>query len=313
MAKTTLALVIPTYCRAPLLAKGLAHMAEALVANGVTLYISDDSPDDATETMLRGFAERMPDIRYRRNQPALRHDLNIVRSLLWPTEDFVWILGDAGMVEPAGLDRVLALLDDQDLIFVNSHAPETADIPHMTGETARIFVRDQFWHQTLTGATIYSRRMLDWVRDTTPNGEGLVRNFPHLSLIVDYMAAAEPDIGWVGRHATRFSPKDSYWRKSALSVFVDDWAKAIRRQPSVIRAEEYPAVLRSHSQNTGLFAVGLLTELRRAGALNREYVRGQPDFADAMHLPKWLLRAIMLLPVGVLEQGARVSRYLRRR
>lgn len=313
MAKTTLALVIPTYCRSSLLAKGIAHMADALNSNGVTLYISDDSPDDATETMVRTFAEQVPNIRYRRNQPALRHDRNIVRSLLWPTEDFVWILGDAGMVSPAGLDRVLAMLDNQDLIFVNSHAPETADLPHMVGDTARKFVRDHFWHQTLTGATIYSRRMLEFVRSTTPNGEGLVRNFPHLSLIVDYMAVVDPDIGWIGMHSTRFSPKDSYWQESALSVFIDDWAAVIRRQPRVIRPDEYPFVLRSHSQNTGLFGVGLLTKLRRAGALNRDYVRNQRDFIDAVHLPKWLLHAVMLLPIGFLERSVHISRYFRKR
>lgn len=312
MPPSRLALVIPTYCRAPLLEKGIGRMMPGLIANNVALYVSDDSPDDDTEVMLSGLAGRLPALHYRRNTPPLRHDRNIVASLLWPREPHVWILGDAGMVEPGGFERVLAILDTQDLLFVNSHAAPTPDIACMTGEIARCFVRDMLWHQTLTGATIYGRRMLNWLAGYAPDAQGLTRNFPHLAAILDFMATHAAATGWIGTPTTRFSPKDSYWRKSALSVFVEDWSNAVRRRSEVIHAAEQPGVLRSHDAHVGLFGIDLLLELRRAGTLDTAYLAGHPDAWQAIDRPAWLLRLIAGAPVPLLEGALALVRRERR-
>lgn len=311
MSRSKLALVIPTYCRAPLLRHGIEQMLPDLAAGAITLYVSDDSPDDATERMLADFNDRLPTIRYRRNDPALRHDCNIVASLLWPDEDYVWILGDAGMVVPDGFNHILSLLDGQDALFVNSHAPVTPDVPSMTGEAARRFLRDMLWHQTLTGATVYGPRLLAWLREHAPNAQGLVRNFPHLSALLDFAATHDPVVGWVGACLTRFSPKDSYWRTSALSVFVEDWAQAVHRRPDVIRPDEQPAVLRSHDANTRLFALDLLVDLRRAGHLNAAYLRDHPYIFKAIDRPAWLLHLIARLPAPVLTTMLSAKRRVR--
>jgi hypothetical protein len=316
MSTPSLALVIPTYCRADLLRSGLEQMVSGLVANQVALYISDDSPDTTTRDMLSAFANRIPNIQYRRNDPALQHDRNIVRSLLWPSEDYVWILGDAGIVKPNAFEHIIPILRrQQDFIFVNSHADETNDLEVMQGETARNFVRDHFWHQTLTGATIYSRRVLSWLQAYSPEAKGLTPNFPHLAVLVDFMASHETSIGWIGMPSTRFSPKTSYWRKHALSVFVNDWAAVVRRQPGIIHSHEIPAVLQSHSLKNDLFDVDLLVELRRGGSLDPTYLRNTPDAFHAVHLPNWMTYMIARLPMRVLNPvftGIKIARRLRR-
>lgn len=311
MSRSKLALVIPTYCRPALLRHGIEQMLPDLIAGNIALYVSDDSPDDATERMLADFADRLPGIRYRRNVSALRHDRNIVASLLWPEEDHVWILGDAGMVVPGGFDHVLSLLDGQDALFVNSHAAVTPDVPCMTGETARRFLRDMLWHQTLTGATVHGPRLRAWLRDHAPDAQGLTRNFPHLAALLDFAATHDPVLGWVGTPSTRFSPKDSYWRSSALSVFVEDWAQAVRRRPAVIRPEEQPAVLRSHDAHTRLFALDLLVDLRRAGTLDAAYLRDHSDVFHAIDRPAWLLHLIARAPAGLLHRLLSAKRRLR--
>lgn len=313
MMRPSLALVIPTYCRVDILRDGISAMADMLREHDVALYISDDSPDDATATMVEQFRAHLPKIQYRRNDPPLRHDRNILSSLQWPTEDYVWILGDAGHVVADGFARVLAALDDQDFLFVNSHAAHGPDRPVMTGEDARCFVRDHLWHQTLTGATIYARRVLDWM---TTNGFQTVPptpNFPHLSLLLDYLAAqpAETRIGWIGTSMTRFVPKNSYWRRNALSTFVDDWSAVVRRQPTVIRPDERHAVIREHSLRGQLFNLDLLLELRRAGTLNRDYLRRQPDAWQAIHQPAWLLRLVTYLPPALFERAIALRRRLK--
>ena len=300
MTRPSLALVIPTYRRPAILAEGLARMADALRRHGVALYISDDSPDDETEHAVARLAGRV-DVRYRRNRPSLGHDDNVVASLLWPTEDFVWILGDAGWIEPDGFDRVLQRLDRQDFMFLNSHIAASVDVAHATGEAARMLIRDRLWHQTLTGATIYGRPVLDWLQGTRLIERGPFRNFPHLAIILDYAATHRPCIDWVSEPVTRFAPKDSYWRDQALSVFVDDWSAIVRRQPSVIPPGERPTVLRSHSAGLGLFHAAMLRDLRREGRLSLDHARARPDFFDTMHLPRWKVEAILRLPRWSLE------------
>lgn len=312
MPPSKLALIMPTYRRSGLLEHGIEQMAPGLIANNVALYVSDDSPDGDTEDMLRRFSGRLPALHYRRNTPASGHDRNIVRSLLWPGEPHVWILGDAGWVRPGGFERVLSLLDGQDMLFVNSHAPETPDVPRMTGEAARVLMRDMLWHQTLTGATIYGRRMLEWLRGHAPDAQGLTRNFPHLCVMLDFLATHDAVVGWAGTHGTRFSPKDSYWRKSALSVFVDDWSEVVRRQAAVIRPDEQAAALRSHDANAGLFGMDLLLDLRRAGMFTSAYLRAHPDARQVIAQPAWLLRAIAGLPLPLLEHMLSLARWVRR-
>jgi glycosyltransferase involved in cell wall biosynthesis len=296
MTRRSLALVIPTYRRPAILAAGLARMADALHLYDVALYVSDDSPDLETEHVIADFAANGSSVHYRRNVPSLGHDDNIIASLLWPVEDFVWILGDAGWIEPEGFDRIMQRLDQQDFLFVNSHAPTSEDRAGATGEEARVLIRDLLWHQTLTGATIYSRRVLEWLRNTQLGKRGAFQNFPHLAIILDYAAVSAPCIDWIGTRSTHFASKQSYWQDQALSVFVDDWAAIVRRQSSVITAAERSSVLRSHSSRLGLFHGALLRDLRRTGRLNLRYVRSQPDFFDAMHLPRWKLEAILRLP-----------------
>lgn len=290
-------------------------MRESIISNSISVYVSDDSPDDDTEDMLRGLANRVPHVQYRRNQPALRHDRNVIRTLLWPTEDYVWILGDAGWVVPGAFEKVLGLLNEQDFLFVNSHSSETPNIPQLDGDAARRLVRDLFWHQTLTGATIYSRHVLEWLRFAAPDAEGLVSNFPHLCVLVDFMAAHRTTVGWVGARSSRFAPKESYWRNSALKVWAEDWSAAVCRQPSVIFPRERPAVLRSHSAHMNLFNADLLILLRQRGDLNKTYLRDHPEVWHAAHLPGWQLWAIGYCPLlflAIIQKSRQLLRWLRR-
>lgn len=308
-AHRSLALVIPTYRRAALLKQGLLKMREELISSGIAVYVSDDSPDTATEEMLLGLD--LPNVHYSRNPSALGHDRNVIRSLLWPTEDYVWVVGDARWVLPGGFQRVLALLDAQDFVFVNSHAPETLHAPRLDGEPARRFVRDIFWHQTLTGATVYSRRVREWLRVTAPEAEALVPNFPHLSILVDFMAAHRASLGWVGKQSLGTAQKASYWQNMALAVWVCDWSTVVRRQPSVILPHECPAVIRSHSAHMNLFNAALLLQLRQRGDLNRNYIRKHPDIWHAVHLPAWRLWAMTFAPLAFLELAQKAQRWLR--
>ena len=160
---TKLAIAIPTYCRADMLVENLRTMLTEATWLDVSFHISDDSPDDTTERALAPLTVEHDRIFYRRNDPALRHDRNLMGTLLWPDADYVWLLGDSFYVIPGQLGQIVEFLDEQDLVFVNSHANRMGTAHDVRGEAARELLRELLWHQTLTGATIYRRSVCDWV------------------------------------------------------------------------------------------------------------------------------------------------------
>ncbi|MCP8893256.1 glycosyltransferase family 2 protein [Sphingomonas faeni] len=309
-----LAIVIPTYNRAAIVAENLAAMAGEVRALDVAIYLSDDSPDNATESVARELAQVIPNIHYRRNAPALGHDANLISTLCWADSDYVWLMGDAMRVEPGCLGRILAFLKDQDLLFIRGHSDDPRMISQLQGEEAVAFMRDVLWHQTLTGATIYNRRVCDWVRE---QGSAMLmkRNFPQLSVILGYTSARPITIGWYGEVSINSAKKESYWRAKAIGVFVDDWAELVNAFPAVIPPHLRARVIRSHSQHTDLFNATTLISLRPSGEFSWQSLR-RPHFLDAMHLPLWYIVGLLAWPSATVAAtvGAKRSvRFLRNR
>lgn len=285
-----LAICIPTYRRDGIVATNLAKMIDEARRLCVPLYVSDDSPNDLTRDVVRVFG----DVRYRRNTPSLGHDRNLIATLAWPDADFVWLLGDKLWVKPDQLESIVAFLDDQDLVMVNSHSPDHHDIPEISGDKARLLIKDRLWHQTLTGATIYHRRVCDWI---AKQGDKLVlqRNFPQVSVILGYASCHDIKVGWFGQSSVGAATEESYWRKQAISVFAEDWSCVIAAFPKVILPEEQDDVIRSHSLRTNLFGPITLLDLRLSGNFTWRHLR-DPSFRRAAHLPLWLMAAILLVP-----------------
>jgi glycosyltransferase involved in cell wall biosynthesis len=306
-----LALAIPTYQRASIVAENLAAMADEVRALGVAIYISDDSPDDATEVIVRELRQIIPNLHYRRNTPASGHDANLIATLCWGDAEYVWLMGDAMRVKPGYLGRILAFLDDQDFLFVRGHSEDPRMIPQMQGEEALAFIREALWHQTLTGATIYHSRVCDWVRE---QGTALMvkRNFPQLSVVLGYASTRPVKIGWFGEAAIASVTKLSYWRARAVGVFVDDWASLILAFPIVIPEKFRKRVIRSHSQNTKLFTPETLLELKPSGEFSWSSLR-RPHFLNAMHLPYWQVVGLLTVPTAVIAVTAATARAKRGR
>lgn len=289
-----LALAIPTYCRAEAIAANLAAIADEARRTGTPIYISDDSPDDET----RQVAARYPDlVTYRKNEPRLGHDRNLIDTLLWPDADNVWLLGDALRPHREQLAGVIDQLGNQDLTFLNTHHPAPPPTGLREGNEVRTLLRQVTWHQSLTGATIYNRTVIDWVRRTGPQ---IYRNFPQLSVILGFCSTHPARVFWRRESTIHAEPKaSSYWRDSAIEVFVTDWSDVICANQAAFGDQSLHDVLRSHSRETNLFNPRQLAELRMRGRFLRTDLK-RPYFRETVHIPQWQARLAMVAPRLVL-------------
>jgi len=300
MAARTLALAIPTYQRAAVLHENLLAMRAELEALDTAVHVLDDSHDDATAAMVERLAAgtRLR-LAYRHNRPALRHDANLVAALGAPDADFVWLLGDGCIIEPGGLRAVHAAVQaDPAFVFVNTRPGPAPAAQQLRAEAARGFLAERAWDLTHTGATVYARRVIDWWRADARHQP--FPNFPHLSIILAYLAA-EPGLGlaWIGEQlVTKNQHKTpSYWMADPVPVWARDWHRVVSANAAALPAGSLPAVLRSHSRETGLLGLKHLLVLRAMGRLETAAMAEHgAELAAASSAGPLGVRAVAALP-----------------
>ena len=110
------------------------------------------------------------------------------------------------------------------------------------------------------------------------------------------------------------TPKNS-WHGRALQIFVRAWFVGIMSLPPGYAYEAKLRALRAHAEHVSLFSFRGLLHLRAIGALDpalvRSYARELPYVLDARQVA--LLRAVALLPLGVLRAIKRQAGRLRAR
>jgi len=300
-----LAIAIPAYGRAAAIASSIANMADQARADDldIVFHVSDDTPDSSVHDALQPLIEAGLPVLYRQNVPALRHDRNLIATLLWPNADYVWLLGSAHTVKPGQLVCAYRFLDDQDLVLTNNHFPDDSVIPLLRGEAARACLRDRLWHQTLTGVTLYGQRVREWVAD---QGEALkvFPDFPQISVMLGYASDHELSVGVFGQRVLQSSGSEtaSYWRSRAVEVFVDHWSAVVTAFPRAVPPVHRARVVREHSARTDLFNTTYLIGYRISGQFSWKSMTKR-HFREAMHLPLWKLLILVALPVPVLNAG----------
>ena len=298
-----MAIAIPAYGRAAAIARSIANMADQAGADDldIVFHVSDDTADSSVREALQPLVDAGLDVRYRKNVPALRHDRNLIATLLWPDADYVWLLGSAHTVKPGQLVRAYRFLEDQDLVLINNHFPEQSFAPLLRGEAARVCLRDRLWHQTLTGVTLYGQRVRDWA---VQKGEALrvLRDFPQISVMLGYASDHEFTVGLFGEPSLQSSGSEtaSYWQSRAVEVFVDHWSAVVTAFPIAVPPGLRARVIREHSAQTDLFNTTNLIGHRGTGQFNWRSMT-KPHFREAMHVPLWKLVVLLALPIPVLK------------
>ncbi|WP_448599814.1 glycosyltransferase family 2 protein [Thermoleptolyngbya sp.] len=100
---------IPTYCRPDLVQEAVRSALEQAYPN-LEVWVSDDSPDDRTETVLADWIARQQ-IRYVRNKPALRQARNVNQLFHLATGDLLILLHDDDLLVPGAIAKLAACFE----------------------------------------------------------------------------------------------------------------------------------------------------------------------------------------------------------
>jgi hypothetical protein len=267
MTNDRLAIAIPTYNRHLILKENLELMLPEIMEFGIQIYISDDSSNDHTKEMISKLIEIYPNIVYMRNEPKLGHDRNCMSTLRMPAEEYVWYLGDSQIISPGGIKRVLEVIESNtfDFIAVNS-LHRCIRIPSREYKDANSFFVDLAWHTTLTGATIYRKEKLFG----TTYDRYLGSNFMQLGILLQELLVSRNGICWLNENLIYGNEKKggSYWNKQVFKVFAEDWVDFISSLPDGYSHENKVTVMKSHSDNTGLFNERSYMAYRISGKLD---------------------------------------------
>ncbi|ETA80735.1 glycosyltransferase family 2 protein [Youngiibacter fragilis] len=252
MTNDRLAIAIPTYNRHQILRENLELMLPEIIEHGIKVYISDDSSDDLTKEMVSELMRIYPNIEYTRNEHRLGHDRNCISTLGKPGQTYVWYLGDSQIICPGGIKRVLEVIGEKpyDFIAVNS-LHRCISTPSKVYTDANEFFVDLAWHTTLTGATIYRTGKLF----TKDYDRYLGSNFMQLGILLQELLDSSTGICWLNENLIYGNEKKggSYWNSQVFKVFAEDWVDFIYSLPEGYTHDNKVKVMKSHSDNTGLF------------------------------------------------------------
>lgn len=296
MKNNTLAIAIPTFNRPNILRENLMTMLPIIRSYHLPVYISDDSNNDLTQNMIHDISCQYPNIYYKKNQPSLGHDNNCKRTLTFAKEKYIWYLGDSKIIMNEGIVEVLKILNKYTFDFIiTSSKHRNVKIPSKIYYDSNEFFAELAWHATLTGATIYRRSIL-FGKDYNTSS---YKNFIQLGIILDEMLDNKKGLLWINKPfiISNTGKKESYWTNDTLKVFADDWCSFIHNLPEQYTSENKLQVIKSHSDNTGIFGLKNYCKLRAKRILNlRSFFNHYTNLKMATSLNIYLVFILTLIP-----------------
>lgn len=292
-----LAIAIPTYNRANILRENIYLMLEQIKKFSIPIYICDDSDNDLTSNLVLEINQQYPYIYYTKNQPSLGHDKNCIRTLLYPSEKYIWYLADAMIIKKGALERILTCIENTkaDFISVNIIGREL-DIDNKVYTDGNVLLEQLGWHLTKSGATIYCKKMLSEINKMDIS---LYPNFPQTAIIFECFAHwSNCVLVWENEKLLYSNIKaKSYWEKTVFKVFLTDWTYCINNLNDQFSENSKQMAIISHSLKTGLFSFKAFVNYRYKGFFGiKEYFQYAPLLKKHSRVNHLILLTLTLIP-----------------
>ena len=268
--------------------------------HAIPIYISDNSIDNRTETIIQELQKNYEYIYYYRNREDVGHDKNSFFVAQLPDSDYVWLYGDSLMLKAGAVNRMLNIFSiyEPNVVSVNAIGRNLDRVPRLYTDHNSV-LDDLGWHVTLTGATIYSREIITSIKNVDMDN---FKNFPQLSLIFDNLVT-NCSFYWENTKWICASPdKKGYWVDTMFKIFIHDWSAAIRNLSSSYRENIKEKVIIEHSIKSDIFSLRALLKARLLGAYNINVFRQyKTDLIRHSPLPSFILLVLAVSPKLLLK------------
>ncbi|MCY0977112.1 glycosyltransferase [Chryseobacterium wangxinyae] len=295
-----LAISIPTYNRAGILSENLAIIIEECLFNNVPIYIFDDSSNDDTKNIVEIFKKKYSYIFYTKNKNRLGHDLNCIKSLSTPQQDYIWYLGDSMLIYKNSIGRILSIIQSENSDFISfKEKNRRVDISSKNYHRAKNIFVDLAWHLTMTGTTVYRRSSLRFENFDIRK----FKNFPQLALIFNSFIDNESKLYWFSESLIYGNlSKKSYWTNNVFEVFFTDLESAYSNFPQNFPQNLIDDSVKSHSIKSKLFGYHSFVKMRINDVLNYKiYCSLKGSFTKYTGINNCLLIILSIFPKRFLK------------
>ena len=296
-----LSLAIPTFNRPDIIYGNLSSILDELIELSIPVYISDDSSNDDTKLIISELQVQYDKIYYVKNTPGLGHDLNCIRTLSLPSEDYIWYLGDSILIGKGELSKIIDLLESEDFDFVFCNAvARNLSIPSKTMTDPLEIFDSLSWHLTMTGASIYKKSRIGWISDLDLSK---FKNFPQTAIVFESLIMSPVSVKWINRKIISTSlQKKSYWSKSVFNVFIDDYQNFVKNLSNFYPLLSKINSFKKHSVNSGIFTYRSIFQFRMNGYYDKEmYQRYGKALSLSSNLNQFFLFIISMFPKKVIK------------
>jgi len=263
-----LSIVILSYNRPHSVNLNISNLINQINEMPINIYIFDDSDNNKVEENIKSNFPESKTIFYIKNDPPFGHDHNYLQSLEFPDTEYVWLLGDSTALLEGALEYAINILQEYapDLILMNAIGRDIK-IPSTLYKSPKDFLLDLGWHSTLTGACIYSRRIINQINI---NELLAYKNFPQIGAIFNNNIL-DPSFYWINKNLIfNQAEKKSYWASQPFDVFLNDWIEVINSLPDHYPEDIKRKAILNHSKKTCIFSYRSMLKFRSDGALNAE-------------------------------------------
>jgi glycosyltransferase involved in cell wall biosynthesis len=210
----TLAIAIPSHNRARMMERIVEEILPTCDALGVDVHVSDNGSTDETPSVCARLAGRSPRFHYRRLDPAIAIERNLMAAMAMSTAEYTWEVGDDDCVLPSALvevARILAVRRPSAIIVGTSEVPSDDAIdlgspilPQVAPLAPRAYGPLRVWRSALDlfAEKFYNLPLRTVVYRTaqelaTDYARYYCTYHPHIGGLFDYLAAEEESRGEV--------------------------------------------------------------------------------------------------------------------
>jgi glycosyltransferase involved in cell wall biosynthesis len=301
----TLAICIPTYNRAALLAKNLDVLVPLAQASDCPIYISDNASPDDTEKVVGEARKQYEKIYYVQQRENIGFCRNFEYVVNMAEADYVWLLGDDDYIAEGCIEKVLCdFKEHEDACMVVANAgnnPSSLRIKDLKSQI--ICGKDAIMseigaHMTWMSCLVFNKRIVGSVHFNQYEGNA----FPHLWWILANLTD-QSKIYWESNSCIG-SFGGGHQMSDFFKVFFADWHDA------VYGVEGYAETARGKCFNDGVayaFTRRELIKLRAKGDLNKNTWQEYRAYFEQLSDDKQkLIKLLLMMPESVCKVAIEV-------